>query len=151
MAQIFEAPQASALAGARHRHALQWAREAPREQRHLGLESLARQLSFRRNISRGFFANKTGERLNEYITRVRIQNATDGLRTTQISVKAIGAACGFSTRVIFCRVFRQVVGQTPQDYRAHYYRATLEIERRPKTVLAEGAQFVGGVSTRPSR
>lgn len=110
----------------------------------LSLGSLAKELELSPTYLSRVFSERTGERLAEYITRVRIQNAADGLRTTQLSVKAIGAACGFSDTSYFCRVFRQLIGQTPQDYRAGYYRESLEVERRPKTVLAEGAHFVGG-------
>ena len=110
----------------------------------LSLGFLAKELELSSSYLSRVFSDKTGERLAEYITRTRIQNAADGLRTTQLSVKAIGAACGFSDTSYFCRVFRQLIGQTPQDYRARYYRASLEVERRPKTVLAEGSHFVGG-------
>jgi len=110
----------------------------------LSISWLARELDLSPNHLSRVFSEKTGERLGEYITRVRIQNATDGLRATQLSVKAIGAACGFGDTSYFCRVFRQAVGLSPQDFRAQYYRANLEVENRPKTVLASGANFVGG-------
>ena len=110
----------------------------------LGLKFLAAQLELSPNYLSRLFRDKTGERINEHITRVRIQNATDGLRTTQLSVKAIGAACGFKDTSYFCRVFRQIIGQTPQDYRAKTYRASLAVKHGPKTVLAKGEHFVGG-------
>lgn len=110
----------------------------------LGVKFLAAQLELSPNYLSHLFRDRTGERINEHIARVRIQNATEGLRTTRLSVKAIGAACGFGDTSHFCRVFRQLIGQTPQDYRAKFYRESLALEPGPKTVLAEGARFVGG-------
>lgn len=144
LAQLIEAPQSRPSPVRDVVSRCQWLVKRHANSEVLGLGYLARQLELSPNYLSRVFSDKTGERLNEYITRVRIQNATDGLRTTQLSVKAIGAACGFSDTSYFCRVFRQRIGQTPQDYRAQYYRTSLEVERRPKTVLAAGAHFVGG-------
>jgi len=144
----FQAAASAALAGARHRHALPVAREAPREQRHPRLESLARNGAFAKYLSR-VFRDRLVERLNEYINRVRIQNATDRPAPTQISVKAIGAACGSATRV-FLPSFPAGSSARRRRTTGAILSATLEIERRPKTVLAEGAQFVAAV-LRPLR
>jgi len=101
----------------------QWLAKRHASNEILGLESLARELELSpKHLSR-IFRDKT-ERLNEYLAHVRIQNATDGVRTTQLSVKAIGAACGVSDTSYFCRVFRNLLDQTPQDYRANHYRAS---------------------------
>ena len=39
------------------------------------------------------------------------------LRETERSVADIATACGFSTPNYFCKVFREVMGQPPRDYR----------------------------------
>lgn len=142
--QLVETPQAQPSPVRDFVTRCQWLVKRNANHDDLSIGWLARELELSPNYLSRIFSEKTGERLGEYITRVRIQNATDGLRTTQLSVKAIGAACGFSDTSYFCRVFRQMIGLTPQDYRAQYYRASLEVESRPKTVLAEGAHFVGG-------
>lgn len=142
--QLIEAPQSQPSPVRDIVTRCQWLVKRHASHDALGIGWLAKELGLSPNYLSRIFSEKTNERLSEYITRVRIQNATDGLRTTQLSVKAIGAACGFSDTSYFCRVFRQLIGMTPQDYRAQYYRASLEVESRPKTVLAEGAHFVGG-------
>jgi AraC-like DNA-binding protein/quercetin dioxygenase-like cupin family protein len=144
VAQLVEAPQDQPSPVRDIVTRCQWLVKRHANNCELSLGFLAKELELSPSYLSRVFSDKTGERLAEYITRIRIQNAADGLRTTQLSVKAIGAACGFSDTSYFCRVFRQLIGQTPQDYRARYYRASLEVERRPKTVLAEGAHFVGG-------
>jgi len=144
LAQLVEAPQAHPSPVRDMVTRCQWLVKRHANNSELSLRFLARELKISPSYLSRVFRDKSGERLAEYITRTRIQNAADGLRTTQLSVKAIGAACGFNDTSYFCRVFRQLIGQTPQDYRARYYRASLEVERRPKTVLAEGSRFVGG-------
>lgn len=144
IAQLIETPQSQPSLVRDIVTRCQWLVKRHANHDELSIGWLAKELGLSPNYLSRIFSEKAGERLGEYITRVRIQNATDGLRTTQLSVKAIGAACGFSDTSYFCRVFRQMIGLTPQDYRAQYYRASLEVESRPKTVLAEGAHFVGG-------
>lgn len=144
LAQLFESPQAQPSPVQDLTTRCQWLIKRHASNDALGLAFLAREVGVSPSHLSRVFHEKTGERPNEYITKVRIQNAMDGLRSTQLSVKSISAACGFSDSSYFCRVFRQIVGQTPQHFRAKYYRASLALERRPKTVLAQGAQFVGG-------
>jgi AraC-like DNA-binding protein len=144
LAQLVEAPQDQPSPVRDIVTRCQWLVKRHANNCELSLGFLARELGLSASYLSRVFSDRTGERLAEHITRIRIQNAADGLRATQLSVKAIGAACGFGDTSYFCRVFRQLIGQTPQDYRARYYRASLEVERRPKTVLAEGAHFVGG-------
>ena len=122
--------------------------------RHAGHESLSvRFLAARLDVSPNYlsriFHEKTGERVREYVTQVRVQNALDGLRSTPLSVKAIAAACGFKSVSYFCRVFRAATGRTPQDYRHDHQREQLALEGRPKTILAKGEQFVGGGVSAP--
>ena len=144
LAQLFEAPQAQPSSVQDVATRCQWLIKRHASNDTLGLNFLARELGLSPSHLSRVFHEKTGERPNEYISKVRIQNAMDGLRSTQLSVKSISAACGFNDSSYFCRVFRQIVGETPQHFRAKYYRASLELERRPKTVLAEGSRFVGG-------
>jgi len=144
IAQMIEAPQSQPSPVRDIVTRCQWLVKRHANNCDLSLGFLAKELSLSSSYLSRVFSDKTGERLAEYITRTRIQSAADGLRSTQLSVKAIGSACGFRDTSYFCRVFRQLIGQTPQDYRARYYRASLEVERRPKTVLAEGSHFVGG-------
>lgn len=144
VAQLVESPQSQPSPVRDIVTRCQWLVKRHASHETLSIGWLAKELELSPNHLSRVFSEKTGERLGEYIACVRIQNATDGLRSTQLSVKAIGAACGFRDTSYFCRVFRQTVGMTPQDFRAQYFRANLEVESRPKTVLSSGASFVGG-------
>jgi len=55
----------------------------------------------------------------EYLNRFRIVRAQELLRGTEESVTAIAARTGFEDSAYFSRVFRKLVGQSPQHYRQH--------------------------------
>lgn len=52
-----------------------------------------------------------------YLSRHRVNVASRMLREGGMSVTDIAIACGFSTPNYFCKVFRDVMGQSPRDFR----------------------------------
>ena len=52
-----------------------------------------------------------------YLSRHRVNVAARLLRETDRSVADIALACGFSTPNYFCKVFREVMGRPPREYR----------------------------------
>ena len=52
-----------------------------------------------------------------YLSRHRVNVAARMLRESDRSVSDIAMACGFSTPNYFCKVFRDVMGKPPRDYR----------------------------------
>jgi AraC-like DNA-binding protein len=107
----------------------------------LNLESLAAELDCSSsNLSR-LFHRQVGERIIEHINRLRIQNATDTLRQTRLSVKVIAVGCGYRDAGYFGRVFRQATGRSPQQFRRDSQRVTSSLETQPKTVYAELRDF----------
>ena len=56
----------------------------------------------------------------EYLKNYRVQMACRLLRETQRSVSEIGYACGLGSSSYFGKVFREVTGSTPTDYRAKW-------------------------------
>ncbi len=53
----------------------------------------------------------------EYLTRLRIERAKGLLATGTESVASIGARVGFPDKAYFSRVFKKIVGMSPQEYR----------------------------------
>ena len=107
----------------------------------LNLESLAAELDCSSsNLSR-LFHRQVGERVIEHINRLRIQNASDTLRHTRLSVKVIALGCGYRDAGYFGRVFRQVTGRSPQQFRRDSQRLASSLETQPKTVYAEARDF----------
>lgn len=68
------------------------------------------------HISR-LFKEHTGQNFLQYVHQLRIRAATHLLTTTDMSVSQITFAVGFESFRTFARVFRELQGQTPSDYR----------------------------------
>jgi len=62
------------------------------------------------------FRAETGEKLLDYINKIRIQQAVVLLRTGMYSVKSVGELVGYTTYRTFGRVFFQNMGTTPGRY-----------------------------------
>jgi len=67
-------------------------------------------------FSRGFLA-AVGEQPSAYLKRRQVERAAKLLRTTNLTMNAVGYAAGFGTRMSFFRAFRRATGKTPQQYR----------------------------------
>lgn len=52
-----------------------------------------------------------------YLTHIRLKNASDLLKTTRSSVTEIAQSCGFNNSGYFCRVFKKHFGFSPLEYR----------------------------------
>ena len=63
------------------------------------------------------FKAETGLSINDYIKFAKIERAKVLLKSTDQTVQEISASLCFSTRNYFSRVFQQVTGQTPMEYR----------------------------------
>jgi transcriptional regulator GlxA family with amidase domain len=63
------------------------------------------------------FKSATGIPLIDYLQNLRIEAAKDRLETTQIAVEEISAEVGYSDASFFRRLFKRLVGLTPQAYR----------------------------------
>lgn len=102
----------------------------------LGLETLAAELNCSPNYLSKLFHEKVGERLVEYINRMRVQNAVKTLSHSRLSVKSVAVACGFSEANYFARVFRQATGRSPQQFR-NDVRRLRQIGARPPVGRAQ--------------
>ena len=51
-------------------------------------------------------------------TSIRIEKAAELLRSTDKSISSIGQECGWESPIYFSKVFRNVIGKTPLEYRA---------------------------------
>ncbi len=63
------------------------------------------------------FKRTVGLKLIDYIQRVRIDHAQRLLLANRFSIGEVGFMVGFQDHSHFGKVFRQLTGQTPQDYR----------------------------------
>lgn len=52
-----------------------------------------------------------------YMTKIRMEAATQLLTTSILPVKEIAMVCGYQNYFYFCRVFKDIYSCTPTDYR----------------------------------
>jgi transcriptional regulator GlxA family with amidase domain len=66
------------------------------------------------------FRRHYGRSPQQYIKRVRVRMACHALVYTDQSIALIAAEHGFADQSYFTREFRDVIGQTPRDYRRSF-------------------------------
>lgn len=67
-----------------------------------------------------YYKNKTGETFRTYINRYRVEYAKKLLIETNLSVEEIGLQLGYSDYRSFNRIFKQLEGLAPSDYRKSF-------------------------------
>ena len=79
------------------------------------------------------FKKETGMTLHEYVRKKRIEIACELLRGTAEDIEHIGMQVGFASRSYFGKVFKDLVGVTPTEYR--------EGKRRKADASEKGKDF----------
>lgn len=89
--------------------------------RDITLESVARHMQMNPCYLSRFFKNETGERISEYITRVKMEEALSFLQSEERkTVYEIGYMVGYTNPVSFAKVFKKNYGVTPTEYRQNF-------------------------------
>ena len=66
------------------------------------------------------FRKSTGETPYQFLLRCRTERAKEILRKAELRVLDVAVACGFKTQQHFARVFRQLCGASPTEYRREF-------------------------------
>ncbi len=73
-------------------------------------------------LSRAAFAQKfkklTGDTPAHYVTKVRVQKATQFFRNSSYNVEEVATAVGYNDAFVFSKVFKRIQGLSPRDYKA---------------------------------
>jgi AraC family transcriptional regulator len=83
----------------------------------LGLEEMARTVGLSTAHFSEVFRNTTGQTPHQSLLWHRVQRAKEMLRSGEMRVLDVAVACGFKTQQHFARVFRELCGATPTEYR----------------------------------
>ena len=83
----------------------------------LSLEEMAHTVGLSPAHFSQVFRNTTGHTPHQYLLRYRIQRAKEMLRSAEMRVLDVAIACGFKTQQHFARVFREMCGASPTEYR----------------------------------
>ena len=84
------------------------------------LDSLAAYAGFSRYTLSRMFRQHTGATFTQYLSKRRVTMAEDLLAGTKMPVTQVALQCGFNSIATFNRVFRDVRGCTPTQYRLIY-------------------------------
>lgn len=82
-------------------------------------DALSRELGMNRTYLCALFVEETGQTINQYVTRVKMEEAKRLLEITSKSTAEIAEYLGYSTQSYFQRVFKKHTGMTPGEYRSH--------------------------------
>jgi AraC family transcriptional regulator len=83
----------------------------------LSLQVLAKESGYSRVHFVRMFRAATGYTPHNYLLKLRVDRARELLATPTLSLTDIALECGFSSHSHLSRVFRQVLGATPSQYR----------------------------------
>jgi len=75
----------------------------------------------REYISRRF-KQEFGENISDYIARVRIEKAKQLLLSPNLRIAQIAEIIGYQDEKYFSKVFKKMVGQSPNEYRKKHER-----------------------------
>jgi YesN/AraC family two-component response regulator len=79
----------------------------------LPVKELASHVNITPDYLGSLFKRETGIHVNQYISKIRVRNAEDLLRTGKYKVSEVSEYCGFSDVVHFYRSFKAVRGFAP--------------------------------------
>ncbi|MFW5992124.1 MAG: AraC family transcriptional regulator [Halanaerobiaceae bacterium] len=85
--------------------------------RSIGLQKIADKVCLNKHYLCNYFKNKTGFTVIEYINHKRIVEAQKLLESTSRSITDISFSVGFNSLTHFDRVFKEIAGITPSEFR----------------------------------
>lgn len=81
------------------------------------LSKLAGEVGLSRGRLATLFSREAGSSMQKFLTRVRVSNAEVLLARSDLPIGEIALDCGFATIQHFSRVFKEVSGQSPIEFR----------------------------------
>ncbi len=79
------------------------------------------------------FSKLTGTTFTEYVSRMRVEKAKNLLLNPNLRISEIAYEVGFQSLTHFNRVFKNIVGQSPTEYRSQLPKATASASPQPRT------------------
>lgn len=95
----------------------------------LNVDVVRSHVNYSRSYFSHFFKKKTGMSLPQYINTLRVERAKELLRQTDLKVAEIANSIGYSDAFYFSRIFKQLTGQSPQQYKTDCATDDIEKER----------------------
>lgn len=96
------------------------------------LETLCQQVNLSSQYLSNLFHKEVGLSFKEYLTNKRIESAENMLKYTDMSSVEISNYLNFSSHSYFIKIFREVSGYTPKQFRNNFFRNNLGIMEEEK-------------------
>ncbi|MCH4887950.1 response regulator [Acidaminobacter sp. JC074] len=87
----------------------------------VSLEWIASQVGFNPSYFSTLFKRETGQKLIDYLTQVRMDEAKRLLSDGQVKIGEIGMMCGYLDNKHFSKQFKKYTGLSPSQYKKLYY------------------------------
>jgi LacI family transcriptional regulator len=85
----------------------------------IGIEQIAEAIGTTRRTLERRFSNATGQTVHDYLIDLRLRHAKRLLRQSSASLRELAPLCGYASLSAFIRMFRQITGQHPNEWRRH--------------------------------
>ena len=115
----------------------------------LSVKTIAERLQCSPDYLSHLFHKETGEKLIQYIHRIRIEGARLALESTPLHISEIAFASGFDDAGYFARVFKKQCGESPQEFRARLDLRRSGKESQPKTIYYDRVDYSAGRAVPP--
>ena len=109
-------------------------------QQNISLSSLAEELYLSPSTLSRFFKKNTGIYFVDYVNQVRARFGLVELIYSDASITEIAVNSGFSNLSVFSRIFKEIYGMTPTDYRRRHRQDTTLEEQEQEHLRSELAQ-----------
>lgn len=83
----------------------------------INVGSIADELGLSKNYFGKVFKNATGLSVSNFVSNLRIQQAAELLRDTNMKVYEVGCRVGFENQHYFSAAFKQIIGVSPSEFR----------------------------------
>lgn len=83
----------------------------------LSLKDYSRTIHYNPIYLGRLFKSETGEVFSDYVTKVRIEKSKELLKNSRLNINEISLSVGFSNPNYYCRIFKNLVGKTPSEFR----------------------------------
>ncbi|MGT2785736.1 AraC family transcriptional regulator [Streptococcus merionis] len=89
--------------------------------RKLQVSEIAQKLNINRSYLYQIFKAHTGQSIQEYLIRVRMNRSDELLQNLSLSIQDVAISVGYSDQLAFSHSFKNFYGLSPKHYRQKYY------------------------------
>lgn len=102
----------------------------------INLDNIADKLAMSKNYLCTLFKKETGLTIGQYITKLKIESASNMLIYADYSCSDISNYFGFSSSSHFISTFKKQTGLTPNEYRKRFYRHHFDMNHSAEVEMA---------------